>query len=345
MKKPKIFYAVQATGNGHVSRAQQLYPYLQKFGEVDFFISGNNANLDFKLPIKYKSKGCSLHYSKCGGLNYFDVIKNIKPFMMYKDAKSLPLEKYDVIINDFDFVTSLACKLKKLPSVQLGHQASFQSDATPRPDKKSLMGETILKHYAHATNHIGFHFQKYDSFILPPVIKEEFINAKPTDLNHVTVYLPSFQKHCLLEAFKALPKIQFHWFLDSIESIRTEKNITYYPINQALFNKSLLSCHGLITGGGFETPSEALYLGKKLISIPIKNHYEQQCNAAAIKKMGVNVLDDIGNDFSEIIEKWFNEDNLNPSIQANNINETLEFLFDSYPSKQKIVNEDFALFI
>ena len=34
----KIFYAVQATGNGHISRAMQLYPYLQKFGEVDFFI-------------------------------------------------------------------------------------------------------------------------------------------------------------------------------------------------------------------------------------------------------------------------------------------------------------------
>jgi len=32
----KIFYAVQATGNGHVSRAQQLYPYLKQFGEVDF---------------------------------------------------------------------------------------------------------------------------------------------------------------------------------------------------------------------------------------------------------------------------------------------------------------------
>ena len=301
MKKAKIFYAVQATGNGHVSRAQQLYPYLQQFGEVDFFISGNNANLDFKLPIKYRSKGCSLHYSKCGGLNYVDVVKNIKPYMMFRDAKSLPLEKYDFIINDFDFVTSLACKLKKLPSVQLGHQASFQSDATPRPDKKSVMGETILKHYAHATNHIGFHFQKYDSFILPPVIKEEFINAQPSDLKHVSVYLPSFQKHCLLQVFNSLPHIQFHWFLDGIESIRTEKNITYYPINQALFNRSLLSCHGLITGGGFETPSEALYLGKKLISIPIKNHYEQQCNAAAAKQMGVMVLQDIDDDFSDIV--------------------------------------------
>lgn len=345
MKKRRIFYAVQATGNGHVSRAQQLYPYLQKFGEVDFFLSGNNANLDFNLPVKYRSKGCSLHYSKCGGLNYFDVVKNIKPYMMYKDAKSLPLEKYDVIINDFDFVTSLACKLKKLPSVQLGHQASFQSDSTPRPDKKSVVGETILKHYAPATNHIGFHFQNYDSFILPPVIKEEFINATPTDLKHVTVYLPSFQEHCLLEAFNKLPHINFHWFLEGIKSIRIEKNITYYPINQALFNKSLLSCHGLITGGGFETPSEALFLGKKLISIPIKNHYEQQCNAAAIKQMGVKVLQTIGADFSDIIEKWFEGNNKNPEIKANNINETLQFLFDTYPVTNNGKTEEATLFI
>ena len=165
------------------------------------------------------------------------------------------------------------------------------------------------------------------------------INPTQTYLNHLSVYFPSFQKHCLLEAFNKLPHIQFHWFLDAVESIRTEKNITYYPINQALFNKSLLSCHGLITGGGFETPSEALYLGKKLISIPIKNHYEQQCNAAAVKKLGVKVLQDIGDDFSEIIERWFNEGNNNPRIEANNITETLEFLFDTYPNKQKMGNE------
>ena len=340
-----IFYAVQATGNGHISRAQQIYPYLKQFGNVDFFISGNNANLDFKLPIKYRSEGCSLHYSKCGGLNYGDIIKNIKPFTMLKDASSLPLEKYDVIINDFDIVTSLACKLKKLPSVQLGHQASFQSDATPRPDKKSVVGETVLKHFAKATNHIGFHFQSYDSFILPPVIKEEFINADTQDLKHVTVYLPSFQQHCLLEAFNKLKHIQFHWFLAGIESIRHENNICYDPINQKLFNQSLLSCHGLITGGGFETPAETLYLEKKLMSIPIKNHYEQQCNAAALKQMGVTVLEEVEDDFSDIIEKWYSSQNTNPKIKANNINETLQFLFDTYPTKKKFDNEEIALFI
>jgi hypothetical protein len=29
----KIFYAVQATGNGHISRAIQLMPYLEKLGD------------------------------------------------------------------------------------------------------------------------------------------------------------------------------------------------------------------------------------------------------------------------------------------------------------------------
>jgi len=35
----KILYAVQATGNGHISRATQLLPYMEKYGEVDVFLS------------------------------------------------------------------------------------------------------------------------------------------------------------------------------------------------------------------------------------------------------------------------------------------------------------------
>ena len=34
------------------------------------------------------------------------------------------------------------------------------------------------------------------------------------------------------------------------------------PVNNELFNKSLETCNGLLTGGGFEGPAEALYLGK-----------------------------------------------------------------------------------
>lgn len=329
----KIFYAIQATGNGHISRAIQLFPYLQKFGTVDFFLSGNNASLNIDLPVKYKSKGCSLHYSKCGGLDYWDIAKNIKPMQMYNDAKSLPLKNYDIIINDFESITSLACKLQNVHSVQFGHQASFKSKLTPRPKKKSIMGELILKHYAPSPQHIGLHFEKYDSFIHPPIIKDEIIQAEPKNLKHITVYLPSFQKDCLQKAFNKLEDIQFHWFLGDVNFKYTEGNITYFPVNQEQFNQSLITCEGIITGGGFETPAEALFLGKKILSIPIRNHYEQECNAEALKRMGVPVVYEVGDDFAEVIENWLNSDIKYPSIQANNIPETLQILFDTYNSK------------
>jgi uncharacterized protein (TIGR00661 family) len=326
----KIFYAVQATGNGHISRAIQLYPYLQKYGTVDFFLSGNNASLTTGLPIQYKSRGCSLHYSSCGGLDYWNIAKNIEPIRLYKEAKALPLKEYDVVINDFESITSLACKLQNVHSIQFGHQASFISDATPRPEKKSIMGELILKHYAPSPKNIGLHFDKYDSFIYPPIIKDEITNAEPTNLKHITIYLPSFQKDCLEKAFKKVKDVAFHWFLSDVDFRYTEGNITYYPINQKLFNESLISCDGIITGGGFETPAEALYLGKKILSIPIQNHYEQECNAEALKQMGISVIYEVGTNFDEIIENWLNSDIQYPSMQANNIPETLKILFDTY---------------
>ena len=326
----KIFNAIQATGNGHISRATQLYPYLQKFGTVDFFLSGNYASLKTELPIKYKSNGCSLHYSKCGGLNYWGIAKNIQPLQMYKDAKSLPLKDYDVVINDFDSITSLACKLQNVHSVQFGHQASFVSDATPRPEKKSVMGEMILKHYAPSPQHIGLHFEKYDSFIHPPIIKDEIVQAEPKNLKHITVYLPSFQKDCLEKAFNKLPDVQFHWFLGDVKMKHTVGNITYFPVNQKQFNQSLIDCHGIITGGGFETPAEALFLGKKILSIPIRDHYEQECNAAALKKLGVPVVYEVGDNFDEVIENWLKSIIIYPKMKANNIPETLQLLFDTY---------------
>ncbi|HSR39683.1 MAG TPA: glycosyltransferase family protein, partial [Phnomibacter sp.] len=74
------------------------------------------------------------------------------------------------------------------------------------------------------------------------------------------------------------------------------------------------TCHGIITGGGFETPAEALYLQKRLMSIPIRGQYEQRCNAAALQQMGITVLQDADTDyFSNDIEQWLNASQ--PAIQ------------------------------
>ena len=334
----KIFYAVQATGNGHISRAIQIMPYLQQFGTVDVMLSGANATLDAPLPIKYRSKGLSLFYSRCGGLHYKKMWQENSVFRAIREAKQLPVDQYDLVINDFDFITAKACSIRQVPSVQFGHQASFMSNATPRPENKSVVGEWILKQYAPATHYVGLHFDRYADFIYPPVIKDEFLNATPSNQGHITVYLSAYQQDCLQHHFESMPDVHFHWFLHGTKNIYREGNITYYPIDNQLFNESLIHCEGIITGGGFETPAEALYLEKRLMSIPIRGQYEQLCNAAALKQKDITVLDDADTEhFAADIKTWLNEPRPLVKQQANNLMQTLEQVVSFANSKQSLV--------
>jgi uncharacterized protein (TIGR00661 family) len=323
----RILYAVQATGNGHISRAHQLYPYLCQYGKVDIFLSGSNATLPLNLPVKYRSKGLSLFYSQCGGLDYLSTWSAFDLRHVLKQAADLPVEKYDLVLNDFEHITSRACKLKKVKSVQFGHQASFASEKAPRPEKKRYIGELILKKYAPADHYVGLHFDSYDSFIFPPVIKNEFLDVRTEDHGHISVYLPAYQTHCIEKALKALSPQQFHWFLPDIEIPLSVGNITYFPVNQYFFNESLIYCKGLITGGGFETPAEALHLGKRLMSIPIAGQYEQECNAAALKTVGAHVLTHCGKDFDRHIHEWLISPFHQNRLIANDIEKTLNYIF------------------
>ncbi|MFV0604876.1 MAG: glycosyltransferase family protein [Niabella sp.] len=300
----KIFYAVQATGNGHISRAMELLPHLRKRGSVDIFLSGNNSNLKLDAPITYRSKGLSLYYTCNGKLDYWKIAKCLNPIALKKEIKDLPVEKYDLVINDYDYITSKACKAKNIPSVNFGHQASFQSDKVPRPHQKNIVGEWMLKSFATSERYLGLHFKEYDDFIMPPVVKQEIIDTEPKNLGHITVYLPSYCEKQLTETFSKFKDHRFEIFSQQSADIRKNSNLSFIPVNKQLFNKSLINSAGIITGGGFETPSEAIHLGKKIIAIPIGGQYEQNCNAAALQQMGIMTLKAIDANFTAHFENW-----------------------------------------
>lgn len=311
----KILYAVQATGNGHISRAMELLPYLEEYGGVDIFLSGSNSTLKLDAPIKYRSKGMSLHYTCNGELNYYKTVVGCSLRRAYKEAVQLPVEKYDLILNDFEAITSIACNKKKVPMIHFGHQASFVSDNTPRPDKKSYLGEWILKNYVKSSHNVGLHFDAYDDFIFPPVIKKEIWDAEPTNKGHITVYLPSFCDQELVQIFSKIEGVHFEIFSRQIQQITPHGNIKLIPVDKMLFNESLITCNGIITGAGFETPAEALYLRKKIIAIPIGGQYEQICNGAALAKLGALVLDKLDGNFPKRVENWLEGSTLSPVIK------------------------------
>ncbi|HEU4574493.1 MAG TPA: glycosyltransferase family protein [Chitinophagaceae bacterium] len=328
----KIFYAIQATGNGHISRAMELLPHLHTYGQVDIFLSGANSHLSLDAPVKFRSKGVSLFYNCNGGLDYFQMLKNYHPLDIRQQIRDLPVEKYDLVINDFEYITSAACSKKNIPSINYGHQASFLSAKTPRPAKRSQAGEWILKNYARATNYVGLHFSRYDDFIFTPVIKKEILDATPTDKNYVSVYLPSFCKEQLEKIFSPLADYQFQVFTKEIKTPEHNNHISFLPINKSLFNQSLLHCTGIITGGGFETPAEAIHLGKKIMSIPIKGQYEQACNSAALEKMGITCQPVIGKNFKTVFIDWMNKKEIVRLDYSNSITESLEYLFNLHQS-------------
>ncbi|HEY4109961.1 glycosyltransferase family protein [Puia sp.] len=303
----KIFYAVQATGNGHISRAMELLPFFQRYGQVDIFLSGANNSLALDASVKYRSRGLSLFYSQCGGLNYWEITRQLSPLRVWKEVRDLPVEKYDLVINDFESITSLACMLKKVPSVNFGHQASFISPKVPRPEKPEWMGEWILRNYARASQYVGLHFKQYDDFILPPVIKREILQAEPADKGHITVYLSSYSDATVRRHLQPLSDFNFQVFSKEVKKPTQDGNILFLPVGKHAFNKSLITCKGILTGAGFETPAEALYLGKKLMVIPIRGQYEQFCNAAALGKMGVPVLKALDAGFPAAFRPWIEQ--------------------------------------
>ncbi len=326
----KILYSVQATGNGHISRAMELLPYLQHYGKVDIFLSGDNSNLALDAPIKYRSRGLSLYYNCNGGLDYWQITKAFQLSRIKREIKDLPVEKYDLVLNDFEYITAAACAKKGVPSVNFGHQASFQSCNTPRPAKRNIAGEWVLKNYAKASRYIGLHFKKYDDFIFPPILKEEIRHAEAADKKYIAVYLPSFCEQQLKDLLNPFKDCQFEVFCRETKQALHFRNIHFLPIEKDRFNKSLIHCTGIITGAGFETPAEALHLGKKLMCIPIKGQYEQKCNAAALKEMGVFCLESIGSDFEKQFMLWLESSQKITTNYTNSIDECLAYLFSEH---------------
>ncbi|QEK52238.1 glycosyl transferase [Pedobacter aquae] len=304
----KILYAIQGTGNGHISRAKEIVPLLQQYGELDILVSGTQADITLQQEVKYQFHGFSFVFGKKGGVDHWKSYQLMNLRRFWKDMRSIPLNDYDLIINDFEPLTAWACKLQGKRSVSLSHQAAFISDKTPRPLKKGLYAEWILKYYAPTTDHVGFHFQPYDDFIYTPVIRSEIRALNPKNFGHYTVYLPAVDDKILVKYLHLFPKVRWHVFSKHQKTPYQYANVWVKPITNNDYNKSLENCEGLLTGGGFEGPAEALYLGKKVLLVPMKYQFEQECNAEAARLMGVPVVNDINKKFVSYLDTWIKED-------------------------------------
>lgn len=304
----KILYALQATGNGHISRANEILPILETMASVDVLLSGTQADVGLNHHIKYRRKGLSFVFGKKGGVDLIRTFKQMKTKRFLEEMRSIPVEAYDLVINDFEPLSAWACRNKNVPCIAMSHQYAVIGKKAPLPKKYDPMAWLILRYYAPCSMGIGFHFQEYDDATFTPVIRSEIRNAYVRNLGHYTVYLPAYSDKKMIRVLSQHKHIQWHIFSKHSRKAYSEGNCWIRPINNHEFISSCSNAEGILCGAGFETPAEALFMRKKLLVVPMKSQYEQHCNAAALKEMGVPVLKKLSVKQQDKIAAWLNND-------------------------------------
>ncbi|TDQ27825.1 glycosyltransferase family protein [Tenacibaculum caenipelagi] len=305
----KILYAFQGTGNGHASRALEIIPHLQRRGEVDILVSGSQYEITLPFEIKYKLHGLGFVFGKKGGIDLISSLKSFDLKKVYQEIKTLPVKDYDLVINDFEPISAWACLFKNVPIISLSNQNALLNENNSSY-KKFRLERLIIKYYAPAKNKFGFHFKTHSSSTFLPIIRKEIRYRNITNKGHYTVYLPSYSDEKIIKMLSKIKGIKWQVFSKKSKEHQFFHNITILPINDNAFIRSIASSKGIICGAGFATPTEALYLRKKLLVIPMRNQYEQQCNAITLKEMGVPVVKKLSKKQLPKIEKWIHSNKI-----------------------------------
>ena len=331
----KILYAIQGTGNGHVSRAKEIIPALLKRAQVDILISGTQAEISLPYEVKYAYKGLSFYFGKNGGVDILKTLQKNNIFRLLKEIKNCPVKKYDFVISDFEPVSAWASYFKGVKSISLSHQSALFSKNVPKPSHIDLLGSFIIKHYAKCKVNYGFHFKKYNDKVYTPVIRSDVRSLKRDEKEHYTVYLPSYSDEKIIEVLSKIKGIKWKVFSKHTKKYYQKKNVYIKPINSKKFEKSLASCKGILCGAGFETPAEAMFLKKKLMVIPMKNQYEQHFNAKALEELGVPVLKSLKKKHLPEIKNWIASDDRIAIEFPNETQQIIDHILYDHISKEE----------
>ncbi|WP_232522260.1 MJ1255/VC2487 family glycosyltransferase [Marinimicrobium alkaliphilum] len=281
----KILYGVQGTGNGHITRARIMARELSAAGaDVDWVFSG-------RAPEAYFDMDCFGDYRCFQGLTLVTLKGRV--FMgktliqsnlrqLWRDVKNLDVSGYDLIINDFEPITAWAAKRAGRPVIGLSHQNAFQYRIPKRGNNPAV--SLFMRYFAPTDLPIGCHWHHFGQPILPPLIEPSHYpnDNQPGDY---LVYLPFGDLNDTLALLTPLTGADFYiYHQDARHEDRGHLHLR--PFSREGFQQDLHRCEGVICSAGFELPSEAIQLGKKLLVQPVRKQMEQQSNALALKQLG-----------------------------------------------------------
>lgn len=280
----RVLYGVQATGNGHITRARVMAPALQQQGiTVDYLFSGRAPDKLFNMePFgDYQVRQGLTFVVEDGAIRRFKTLCSNNVLRLIRDIRCLDLSEYDLVISDFEPVTAWAAKLQNKPCIGIAHQYAFRYPI-PGPEVGGMMMPAI-RFFAPVKQAIGLHWHHFDGPILPPLIEPQAYPLSEQS-GMILVYLPFESRAQILRWLEPLQGYEFHVYCD-IPAPLSDGHILWQPLSRDGFQQALARCCGVIANAGFGLSSEVLQAGKNLLTKALEGQPEQVSNAAVLEQL------------------------------------------------------------
>lgn len=281
----KILYGVQGTGNGHTTRARIMAKALANAGaQVDWVFSGRERDKFFDMEAfgNFQAYRGLTFATQSGKVLYLKTALTSNLTQLYQDTKKVRVEGYDFIINDFEPVSAWAAKRAGKKVIGISHQNAFFYNI-PKADSNFFVN-WFMRNFAPVTMPIGLHWHHFNQPILPPMVEHSHYPNLSTP-KHYLVYLPFAGLNDIVPQLREFP--DYHFFVyQPVPAAYDDGHIHVRPFSREGFQMDLHQCEGVICSAGFELPSEAIHLGKKILVQPVAGQMEQKSNALALDQLG-----------------------------------------------------------
>jgi uncharacterized protein (TIGR00661 family) len=307
----KCLFIVQGEGRGHLTQALTLRTLLDEEGhKVVHVMVGQSSQRETPSFFSQKIHSPTSHFESPNyiwdtedknlhlPLTFYINIKKLPQFIksIHRIHKTIASTRPDVILNFFEPLVGIYALLYRpqIPIISVAHQYLFLHPRFCFPPGRRL-AKMLAKTFTRITA-IGARALLALSFyplpdlpdkrlyIVPPLIRREVLGKRETKSDgYLLVYiLNSGYGKEIISWHKKSREIEKHCFWDSKnarEKWSFDNYLTFHRIDDEKFLDMMYNCRAVITTAGFESICEACYLGKKVIAVPVGNHFDQLFNA------------------------------------------------------------------
>jgi len=286
----RILFGVNGEGMGHAMRSKAILDELIKNHEIKVVAGGRacvflGKSFDVSrigyLRIIYRNNSASYFLTFFRNMLLF-------PFIVFYNLRLIKIMfkfKPETVITDFEPFTCYLALIfgKKLISIDNQHITNTKIEL------REIIEKLIVKIFIPKANYYlvtTFFYPpviKKNTYLFPPINRKEILKAKPKEENFILVYQTSKSNKKLVSILKT---INHRFIISGFDKKGIEGNITFRKPDEKQFIKDLKNCKAVITNGGFTLVGEALYLGKPILSLPVKRQFEQKLNAYYLDKLG-----------------------------------------------------------